>query len=121
METTAALPIEQPQEDPADFAALYDRYVERIYRFIYARVHERSLAEDITEEVFFKALKTWHQARSAGRHRHLRWVDGSMRPVCNRLSFDQSSGGAELRHASRANAGSDGVRPTGAPGADVRW
>jgi len=48
METTAALPIEQPQEDPADFAALYDRYVERIYRFIYARVHERSLAEDIT-------------------------------------------------------------------------
>jgi RNA polymerase sigma factor (sigma-70 family) len=66
MQTTAAVPIEQAQEDPADFAALYDRYVERIYRFIYSRVHERLLAEDITEEVFLKALKNIKSYRQMG-------------------------------------------------------
>jgi RNA polymerase sigma-70 factor (ECF subfamily) len=48
---------QQPPDDPADFGALYDRYVECLYRFIYSRVHDRSLAEDLTEEVFLKALK----------------------------------------------------------------
>ena len=58
--------VERARHDPAAFGILYDRYVERIYRFIYARVHDRPLAEDITEEVFVKALKNIRSYRQMG-------------------------------------------------------
>lgn len=58
--------IEQARVDPAAFGTLYDRHVQRVYRFVYARVHERSLAEDITEEVFFSALKAMPAYRYSG-------------------------------------------------------
>src|SRR2546421_639217 len=54
------------QDDPAAFAAIYDRYVERIHRFIYSRVHDRTLAEEITEDVFFKALEHMSTYRERG-------------------------------------------------------
>src|SRR5919197_2878686 len=44
--------------DPDVFAALYDRYVERVYRFVLYRVHgDSALAEDVTSEVFLRALR----------------------------------------------------------------
>lgn len=44
--------------DPDAFASLYDRYVERVYRFALYRVHgDSALAEDITSEVFLRALR----------------------------------------------------------------
>lgn len=39
------------------FGTLYDRYAERIYRFIYFKTFNKAVAEDITSEVFFKALR----------------------------------------------------------------
>lgn len=42
-------------KDPEAFAALYDIYVKRIYRFVYFKVSSREEAEDITSEVFLKA------------------------------------------------------------------
>ncbi len=57
--------------DPDAFAALYDRYVERVYRFVLYRVHgDGALAEDVTSEVFLRALRkiksfTW-QGRDVG-------------------------------------------------------
>lgn len=39
------------------FAALYDRYVERVYSYVYYRVGNRSDAEDLTQQVF---LNAWH-------------------------------------------------------------
>lgn len=57
--------------DPDAFAALYDRYVERVYRFVLYRVHgDSALAEDVTSEVFLRALRkikgfTW-QGRDVG-------------------------------------------------------
>src|SRR5438270_12724651 len=63
---TNADPTDQEEEGPDGFAAIYDRYVERIYRFIYSRVHDRSLAEEITEDVFFKALKHLSTYRERG-------------------------------------------------------
>jgi len=57
--------------DPEAFASLYDRYVERVYRFVLYRVGgESALAEDITSEVFLRALRkikgfTW-QGRDVG-------------------------------------------------------
>lgn len=57
--------------DHEAFASLYDRYVERVYRFIVYRVGgDSALAEDITSEVFLRALRkikgfTW-QGRDVG-------------------------------------------------------
>lgn len=42
-------------KDSDAFAALYDIYVKRIYRFIYFKVSSREEAEDLTSEVFLKA------------------------------------------------------------------
>src|SRR5437588_13020280 len=49
--------VERAKEDPEAFGALYDRYFPQIYRFTYSRVRDQSLAEDVTSEVFFKALR----------------------------------------------------------------
>jgi RNA polymerase sigma-70 factor (ECF subfamily) len=43
--------------DGAAFGELYDQYVELVYRFIYFRVHDRTLAEDFTSETFLRALR----------------------------------------------------------------
>ena len=64
---SAELPIvEQAKYDPNAFGLLYDRYVDRIYRYVCSRVHERCLAEDITEEVFLNALKSMPNYRNTG-------------------------------------------------------
>ncbi len=39
------------------FGALYDRYVDTVFRFIYYRVNDRAIAEDYTSETFLRALK----------------------------------------------------------------
>ena len=56
--------IARAKEDPEAFGALYDQYFPQIYSYVAARVGSRELAEDITSEVFFKAL------RAIGRYRH---------------------------------------------------
>jgi len=38
------------------FGVLYDRYLDRIYRFIYYKTWNKDTAEDITSDVFHKAL-----------------------------------------------------------------
>ena len=44
------------QANPHAFTCLYERYLERIYRFCYNRLGERQAAEDATSEVFLQAL-----------------------------------------------------------------
>jgi RNA polymerase sigma-70 factor (ECF subfamily) len=56
--------IARAKEDPEAFGELYDHYFPQIYRYVASRVRIQSLAEDITSEVFFKAL------RAIGRYRH---------------------------------------------------
>lgn len=53
--------VEAAQEDPAKFANLYEIHFERIYAFIARRVRDRDLAEDLTSEVFHKALANLRQ------------------------------------------------------------
>ena len=50
--------VRQSQAGDAEaFGQLYDRYVDGIYRFCYHRVSSVSLAEDLTSETFFRALR----------------------------------------------------------------
>jgi RNA polymerase sigma-70 factor (ECF subfamily) len=44
--------------DADAFGALYDHYSPAVYRFVYYRVSTRTLAEDLTSETFFRALRS---------------------------------------------------------------
>lgn len=61
------------QGDQEMFARLYDAYVERIYRYVYFRVADDMLAEDITSQVF---LKVWEKLNSyqAGQSPFMAWI-----------------------------------------------
>jgi RNA polymerase sigma factor (sigma-70 family) len=48
--------IEAARADPARFVEVYDRYVDRVYAYVSRRAVSRSIAEDITSEVFQLAL-----------------------------------------------------------------
>ena len=48
--------VERAKQDPRAFEELYTRYYNRIFAFAYRRVQSRELAEDITADVFMKAL-----------------------------------------------------------------
>lgn len=48
--------IKAAQEDPRAFAVLYERYVDRIYNYIYHRVGNVHDAEDLTSRTFYRAL-----------------------------------------------------------------
>lgn len=54
------------QRDRAAFTALYDKYVDRIYRHVYYRVSNQSEAEDITQEVFIRAWKAINKYKRRG-------------------------------------------------------
>jgi len=43
--------------DAAAFGALYDRYVEAVYRYVFYRVRNDADAEDLVSDVFLRALR----------------------------------------------------------------
>lgn len=45
------------QADPEALAELYDQYVDRIYAYVYHRVGQAELAEDLTAQVFMRMLE----------------------------------------------------------------
>ncbi|HEY1263115.1 MAG TPA: sigma-70 family RNA polymerase sigma factor [Terriglobales bacterium] len=55
-EARERLAVEAAQKDPSRFIDLYEENFERVYGFIARRVRERDTAEDLTSEVFHKAL-----------------------------------------------------------------
>ena len=57
--------INLARTDPEAFGALYERYVERIYNYVFFRVGNSIDAEDLTSKVFFRALK------SIGGYKHM--------------------------------------------------
>jgi RNA polymerase sigma-70 factor (ECF subfamily) len=48
--------VERAKEDPAAFAVLYERYVKKIYSYIYYRTGNHHDAEDLTARTFYRAL-----------------------------------------------------------------
>ena len=48
--------VERAKSDPDAFEELYSRYYSRIFAFAYRRLRTRELAEDVTADVFMKAL-----------------------------------------------------------------
>src|SRR6195256_314321 len=58
---------ERAKRDPRQFGALYDRHFQQIYRFVYSRVREQTAAEDVTSEIFMKALRAMPRYQDTGR------------------------------------------------------
>ena len=48
--------VEAAQRDPACFAQLYENNFERVYAFVARRVRDRDQAQDLTADVFHRAL-----------------------------------------------------------------
>jgi RNA polymerase sigma-70 factor, ECF subfamily len=53
--------VEAAQKDPARFGDLYDLHFELVYAFVARRVRSRDVAEDLTSDVFHKALANLHR------------------------------------------------------------
>ena len=52
---------------PGPFEQVYDQHVVGIYRFVYARVGNRPDAEDLTAQVFVRAVEQLDTAREPGQ------------------------------------------------------
>lgn len=58
--------VEAAQQDPVRFSELYENYFELVYAFVARRVRERTTTEDLTSEVFHKALRNLPRYRWTG-------------------------------------------------------
>jgi RNA polymerase sigma-70 factor (ECF subfamily) len=60
-------PDARPAAEPGRFEEIYDEHVVPIYRFIYARVGNRPDAEDLTAQVFMRAVEQLDTTRDRGQ------------------------------------------------------
>jgi len=65
--------VERAKQDADAFGELYDHYFGQIYRFVCSRLHDQVSAEDVTSEVFFKALRAIGRYKPSG-HPFSAWL-----------------------------------------------
>lgn len=75
----------QFKKDPDAFAALYDRYIDKIYRFIYLKLSNRAEAEDVTSEVF---LKSWNYLIDSANKGRVRSFSGLLYSIARNAVVD---------------------------------
>ena len=54
------------QQDQQAFAQLYEEHFDKIYRYVVLKIGSRTEAEDITQQVFLKALRSVSSFRWKG-------------------------------------------------------
>lgn len=77
--STSAFPYPDPRADEdlasragrdfGAFAELYQRYLEPVYRYVRTQTRDRATAEDLTAQVFFKALSSADTFKGEGSYR----------------------------------------------------
>jgi RNA polymerase sigma-70 factor (ECF subfamily) len=86
--------IEQAQAgDRRAFAALVERYWERLYRWLYHLTHHRHTAEDLTQETFLRALAHLRRFRPGTNFRA--WLFR----IAHNTWLNQARGAARIRQA----------------------
>jgi len=115
--------IERAKRDPVAFGLLYERYVDRIYQYIFYRTGNHQDAEDLTARTFFRALAkidgytyrgvpfsawlyriahnlvaNWHRDR---QHRHLIPLDEMVLKTTSRRAPERLAEQNEREHALR--------------------
>ncbi|MCA9980334.1 MAG: sigma-70 family RNA polymerase sigma factor [Anaerolineales bacterium] len=58
--------VERAKTDNEAFGQLYERYVDRIYSYVYYRMGDPAEAEDLTSKIFFRALQHIGNYRDQG-------------------------------------------------------
>ncbi len=48
--------VQDAQQDPQRFAVLYDKYFDQIYRYVYRRVSDKEMVQDLVSQTFYDAL-----------------------------------------------------------------
>lgn len=66
MKSDEPLRVAAARKDPGQFAALYEANFERVYAYVARRVKGRAEVEDLTSEVFRRALSGLHRYESRG-------------------------------------------------------
>jgi RNA polymerase sigma-70 factor (ECF subfamily) len=67
LEPTDELALDRAiQGDSEAFGALYERYVSRIYNYVYYRTGNQHDAEDLTARVFYRAMRRIRQYEDRG-------------------------------------------------------
>jgi RNA polymerase sigma-70 factor, ECF subfamily len=95
--------------DAAAFGAIYERYVGKVYQFVYFKVSNRQLAEDLTSDVFLRAMRaighfTW-QGRDFGA-----WLTTIARNLVidhyksGRTRLERPSGGSDVAERADTSA-----------------
>jgi RNA polymerase sigma factor (sigma-70 family) len=59
---------------------LYKKYSRNVYYFILSKVHSPDVAEELTQEVFFRGIKSYKKYR--GESSPLTWLIGIAKNVC---------------------------------------
>lgn len=59
--------IAKAKEDSQEFAPLYEDNVDRVFRYLFTRVGDRALAEDLTSDTFIKAMKGLPSYKDEGK------------------------------------------------------
>ena len=57
--------VEHSKTDVEAFGELYDRYCDRIYRYVFRRLRNHEAAEDVTADIFLKVLRAIDTYRPA--------------------------------------------------------
>jgi RNA polymerase sigma-70 factor, ECF subfamily len=58
--------VAQAKVDPQAFGVLYERYVDRIYAYIFHRIRNQQEAEDLTARTFYRALSRLYTYEDRG-------------------------------------------------------
>lgn len=99
--------VRAAQTDAQAFGALYDRYIQRVYRYCYYRTNSSPDAEDLTAQIFLAALEGMSRYRQDGHfaawlfsiarkkvadfHRrtpHISLEEGALPPIHTDLALD---------------------------------
>lgn len=51
-----------------EFSKVYDKYIDRIYRFVFLKIGSSETAEDLTSEAFLRTWKVFEQGDSIDNH-----------------------------------------------------
>lgn len=67
------------------FSQIYDRYVGKIYRFIFLKVSSREIAEDLTSETF---LRTWEAFKNQNPEKEIKNPQAFLYQIARNLVVD---------------------------------
>jgi len=92
VQTDERLLVEAAQKDPRRFGDLYEIHFERVYAFIARRVRHRESAEDLTSDVFQKALSNLQSFEWRG----VPFAAWLLRIAANAIADRSKRGGVEV-------------------------